>query len=295
LAVNGGRKATVRRGNVKAVRLRWGRRRVVSTSYVGELLSGGDLERPLLDGGRKSLLGRPWPKLVLYVELILGLSLRLLRLWLERRCLLQLLVGLLRERRSAGMCGGREFDVKRRDRQMLVENGGGVDVELRLEQTVGDGTPVVEQPKERLLAFLDDLAERFERLRRTRNDHLSASGLLLHLRTRRHNWRTEDGGDGFEGELVLGEKGHLGEKGDEVDEEGEVGSREEAEDDLSASDARLHRVVRIDACSDVQAPKSLVEDGFGKVAEVAFEAVGREVEVSTSRKSSEEKRGRTGR
>jgi hypothetical protein len=101
--------------------------------------------------------------------------------------LLQLLVGLLRERRSAGMCGGREFDVKRRDRQMLVENGGGVDVELRLEQTVGDGTPVVEQPKERLLAFLDDLAERFERLRRTRNDHLSASGLLLHLRTRRHN------------------------------------------------------------------------------------------------------------
>jgi hypothetical protein len=135
LAFDSGREAAIRRSGVEAVLSRRRRRRVVGTANVRELLSGGDFERPLLDGWRKRLLRRPRSKLVLYVELVLRLKLRLrlLELRLERRSLVELLLGLRRKRRSAGVDGRGKLDVERVYGEVLVEYGSGVDVELGLE------------------------------------------------------------------------------------------------------------------------------------------------------------------
>ena len=51
--------------------------------------------------------------------------------------------------------------------------------------------------------------------------------------TRGHDRGSEDFGDDFESERVRGEEGYLRKKGDEIDEEREVGSRKETENDLS--------------------------------------------------------------
>lgn len=124
----------------------------------------------------------------------------------------------------------------RNDRTASGDNRIDVDIEIGLEQTIGDCTPVLEQPSETLIRLLTIVI--VDEIRRTSDDHLTLWFLSAGRRcrgslTRSHDRGSEDFGNDVESERVRGEEWHLRKEGDEVDEEGEVGGGKETEDDLS--------------------------------------------------------------